>query len=203
MHGTPLLFSDLLAQFTTWLQRLGYAKSTLKGYSGQLEMFFNWLTHQKIHHIQMVTQADLAQYNAHLHQRKKVYTQGGLSSSYIQKHIYILHLLDQYLQLTSQFKLLKGKLKVTPTILNPRLILSQQEIQTLYAATTDDLLGYRDRACLALFYGCGLRRGEGANVQIKHIHYEQRLLQVLPGKTKQGRYVPMSQVVRHDLKNYE
>ena len=203
MHGTPLLFSDLLRQFTTWLTRLGYAKSTIKGYQNHLKAFLSWLTTQKINHIQLVTQPLLEQYNAHLHQRKKLTTTGCLSSRYIQSHIYILSLLDQYLQLTRQIKLLQGKIKVTPTLFKPRAILTQEEVQSLYAATNNSLLGYRDRACLALFYGCGLRRTEGANVELKHIHYEQRLLQVLPGKTKKERYVPMSQVVIEDIKRYE
>ena len=151
----------------------------------------------------MVQQADVAAYNTYLHQRKKYTTTGGLCSSSIQRNIYMLNLLDQHLQVTQQFKLLKDKLIVTKSLPTPKVILTPSEIAALYAVTDNSLLGYRDKALLSLFYGCGLRRSEAIPIQLKHLHYEQGLLQVLPGKNKTGRYVPMSHAVIEDIKTYE
>ena len=40
-------------------------------------------------------------------------------------------------------------------------ILTESEIRTLYESIDDNLLGMRDRAILAIYYGCGVRRNEG------------------------------------------
>ena len=56
---------------------------------------------------------------------------------------------------------------------------------------------------MAIYYGCGLRNSEGERIKLNHIHYEKSLLQVLPGKSYKGRYVPLSAGVAKDLKEYQ
>jgi site-specific recombinase XerD len=55
---------------------------------------------------------------------------------------------------------------------------------------------------LALYYGCGLRLNEGVQLDVSDLLFEKGLLLVRKGKGNKERYVPMTQAVKEDLKNY-
>lgn len=182
---------------------MGYAGTTIESYGRQIGYFLEWLQEQKITQLKQIEQSDLEQYTEHLHKRKNQLFGGALSSSYIQSHINTIRLLDKYLQLTGEAKILKGKLQVEKGLQVQRTILSQQEIKQLYEQTDNNPMGLRDRAVLGMYYGCGLRSTEGIKVEIKHIRYEKNLLYVLPGKNGRSRQVPISEQVKRDFKDYE
>jgi site-specific recombinase XerD len=115
----------------------------------------------------------------------------------------VIRLLDKYLQLSVQGKILRGKLLVEKGVQVQRTILSQLEIKQLYEQTEDSPMELRDRAVLGIYYGCGLRSTEGIRVELKHIQYEKNSLYVLPGKNGKSRQVPISEKVKRDLKDYE
>jgi site-specific recombinase XerD len=71
--------------------------------------------------------------------------------------------------------------------------LTKQEIQQLYEITADSVLGMRDRAMLAVYYGCGLRLNEGVHLELKDVMREQQILHVRKGKRYKERLVPMNQ----------
>src|SRR3970040_1804017 len=77
-------------------------------------------------------------------------------------------------------------------------VLTQAEIRALYEATYNNArrvnttaYGQRDRAMLAVYYGCGLRRSEGNNLQLSDILYEKKLIYVRKGKGNKERLVPI------------
>ena len=201
MHKTPLL--DYQNKLCLWMERKGYAETTTESYGRQISYFLEWLQDQKISELSQVEQSDLENYTEHLHRRKNQIFGGALSSSYIQSHINTIRLLDKYLQLTGEAKILKGKLQVEKGLQVQRTILSQSEIKQLYDQTEDNPMGLRDRAVFGIYYGCGLRSTEGIRVEIKHIQYEKNLLYVLPGKNGRSRQVPISEKVKRDFKDYE
>lgn len=63
-------------------------------------------------------------------------------------------------------------------------------------------MGIRDRAILSIYYGCGLRRNEGVNLNLKDIQLKEKLVYVRKGKGNKERYVPMTETVKEDLENY-
>ena len=63
-------------------------------------------------------------------------------------------------------------------------------------------LGLRDRAMLAVYYGCGLRRSEGISLDVSDVLIKEKLLYVQKGKGYRERYVPMSEAVKESLENY-
>jgi integrase/recombinase XerD len=95
------------------------------------------------------------------------------------------------------------KVDVVPGIKQHKEILSQEQIKELYNQTDDSVLGLRDRALLGLYYGCGLRYGEGIRLELNHIDYKKELLYISPSKNYHSRYVPISQQVLKDFKDYE
>jgi integrase/recombinase XerD len=200
---TPTPYKTYRSEFVKWLQRLGYAMTTIVGYERQLQAFFEWLVQNHIHELGEVNQATLEAYNEHLHQRKNKQKAGGLSSCYIQSHINVIRLLSQYLELTGEQKIFTGNIYAEPGATTERNILTQSEIKQLYQATDQSPNGLRDKAILSLYYGCGLRYSEGIRVEKKHIDYNKQLLYVVPGKNYQSRFIPINERIIKDLQDYE
>ena len=51
-------------------------------------------------------------------------------------------------------------------------------------------------------YGCGLRKSEAYNVQIKDVDFDKRTVFVRQGKNYKDRIIPMSAGVYNDLQDY-
>jgi integrase/recombinase XerD len=95
-------------------------------------------------------------------------------------------------------------------------ILTQQEIKQLYEIThlpyeqkkNDKGIFYyeamqmRDRAMLAVFYGCGLRRNEVVHLDIGDIIFAKSVLHVKKGKGYKERMVPVTKQSLLHLQNY-
>jgi integrase/recombinase XerD len=60
----------------------------------------------------------------------------------------------------------------------------------------------RDRAMLAIFYGCGARRNEGVNIDVGDINFDRALLHVRKGKNYKERFVPISKAPLKYLQDY-
>jgi integrase/recombinase XerD len=83
-----------------------------------------------------------------------------------------------------------------------KIILTPAEIQALYRVTEENILGYRDKAMLSIYYGCGLRRAEGIRLNIEDIHINKSTVFIKKSKTGRQRYVPMNKQVKNDIENY-
>lgn len=189
--------------FATYLFRLGYAESTIKHSKSSLERF---LTHLKSQHIQSLNQVqpeNLIAYNAYLHSLKSRITKLGLNSKTIQQNINVVKQFSQYLEQTEQLKIYTIKLETEPSIKNHRNILTQNQIQDLYNACDNTIIGLRNKTILGLYYGCGLRYSEGIKLEIKDIDYKKQLLYIAPGKNYKSRFVPINNQVLKDFLDYE
>jgi site-specific recombinase XerD len=87
--------------------------------------------------------------------------------------------------------------------------LTSGEIQQLYDACEipplgggGAVLGIRDKAMLAVYYGCGLRLNEGANVEMKDINQTNKVLHVRKGKHYKERFVPIAEKNMQEIKLY-
>jgi site-specific recombinase XerD len=110
-------------------------------------------------------------------------------------------LYSRYL-LQSRGQILEVNISLQAQEIPTRKVLTKQQIEKLYGATNDDPYGLRDRAMLAVYYGCGLRKSEGARLKIQDIRLESNLVYVQRGKHYRSRFVPLAQGVRKDLVNY-
>jgi len=198
-----ILYDDEVKKIKIWMGRLGYSKDTIKGYIYDISCFFNWLMDQEID-LEGINQVKLDAYNEYLHKVKNKRYGGGLKRTTILKRLHVIKLYDRYLQLTYNEKILKRKLEAKESEFGyAKEILTVKEIGKLYDETGESLLGYRDRAILSVFYGCGLRRKEGERLELKDISYSSGLMHVKAGKNYQNRYVPMSFNVMKDFEVYE
>jgi integrase/recombinase XerD len=190
-------FLELQASFADWLMVLGYAESTLRYAPMHLREFLYFLETQEVDRIRQVKREQVQAFFSYLSERTSQRDGGKLSMAYVGKYWQAVKLLDRYLRETGEWGLTLPKSSVQP---EPKIhaVLTQDEVQLLFSAGADDMLGIRDRAALALFYGCGLRRSEGLGLDVSDVLLEKGLVYVRKGKNYKERYVPMSAgVIRH------
>ena len=186
--------------FKEWLKITGYSTSTVDSLPAHIKEFFYWLELGNIL-IENITPQTLQSYFLYLKQRPRQRRTGALSNSYLLKHLQALKRLSEYLRNTEQesfdtdILLEEGKRKLPE-------ILSREEIKLLYEITKDSPIGLRDRAMLAVYYGCGLRRNEGVSLNTEDVLTNKNLLYVRHGKNYKERYVPMTAEVKQDIECY-
>jgi len=201
--------------FRGWLQAVGYSASTAEGAPTAARELMHWLE-ESGKTLKEATSEDLEAYLKALANRPNERTGEPLSESYLKKHAQALRLLGRYLRQSGREAEAKGltvpddwpssETASTETTANaseetPR-VLTREEIRQLRAACRAGALGLRDRAMLAIYYGCGLRRSEGVALDTGDILFSDGLVHVREGKGRKERYVPMSEGVERDLLAY-
>jgi integrase/recombinase XerD len=80
--------------------------------------------------------------------------------------------------------------------------LSVMQIKQLFNSCDESLLGKRNKALLAVYYGLGLRRKEGVQLNIDELDFSKEEILVAKSKTGRQRIVPMSEHVKTILDDY-
>jgi integrase/recombinase XerD len=207
MQGTPYyklqnpLYIRLQAGFSEWLRILNFEPTSQRDMPKMLTEFLNYLELQNCKHPHEIQESHLKSYLNHLHERPCKTKAGGISLNYIRKHLQVIKKFSRYLTESGQ-ESFTVKLRIKGKASNVKSILTTTEVSKLYDATKDDALGLRDKAMLALYYGCGLRKNEGVKVDVRDILIEKDLVYVRKGKGHRERYVPLAASNKTDLENY-
>jgi len=191
----------LLESFEKWLKTLEYAESTVYASVRYVNDFFFYLKSIEITQLEAIQPETLANYHKHLQNRKNKRFSCGLSDNYITSNINAIKRFSRYLQETGK-PFFEIPIKTRQSKETSKTILTPGEIKALYKACDNDILGIRDRAILGIYYGCGLRRSEGINLDIPDILLKEKRVYVRKGKNYRERYVPMTEAVKDDLENY-
>jgi integrase/recombinase XerD len=200
-------FNYLLGSYREYLQILGYALPTVLSWPVHVREFLHWLETNSITSILNIESSHIADFITHIKQRKNKRNAGALSSSSINKIINALNVFIKFLNSTGKY-LVENTAQRAENNIGERIILSIDEIRQLYEATflpgrnNPIAIGQRDRAIIAVFYGCGLRRSEGRNLDIYDIDLQKGLLFVRKGKGNKQRYVPIAAKHLQDMKDY-
>jgi len=224
-------FNWLQKNFSEWLHIIGYAESTVHSLPLHIQELLHFLEQKHLTHITQVKPRHISAFASYLKQRP-AYRQGcsvplagttermregckrslqcgggALSSSSINKTLQAVTTFARYLNQTG-----KHILDATPrravNDVDERTILTQEEIKELYESTflhhrhNTVAMGQRDRAIIAIFYGCGLRKNEGSKLNISDIDLVRKLVFVRKGKGNKQRYVPIAEKHAEDLKAY-
>jgi integrase/recombinase XerD len=195
------LYIRLQAGFSEWLRILNFEPTSQRDMPKILAEFLNYLELQNCNHPHQVQEAHLKGYMEYLHERPNHKWAGGLSKNYIRKQMQVIKKFSRYLTESGQESFVV-KLHIKGKATNIKSILTTTEITRLYEAVKDDALGMRDKAILALYYGCGLRKNEGININVGDILLEKDLVYVRKGKGHRERYVPLAGTGKTDLENY-
>lgn len=188
--------------FKEWLQIINCSASSIERMPRQLQEFFEWLQTNQVNNLEQITRQHVNDfYNYLKYERKAQYTDTFLRPQTLNSHIRCLKLFAHYLEETQQ-----GNLPVTLLYEKGeaaiRQILTTEEVQQLYQATSEDHYGIRERAILSLYYGCGLRSSEGIALNLEDVLLDQQLIYVRKGKGYKERYVPFIENQKEDFEHY-
>jgi integrase/recombinase XerD len=212
-------FQYVEKSFREWLDILGYAPSTVYQLPNEVRELFHWLENKKkLTQIHQIDKALIQEYYEQLKTRSNQRRGGGLSNTYLNKHLQALYKFSEYLRqsgrLTLPYLNIEWETDDTKTI----HWLTQEEIKELYKATTIytnlaktghienrwyyEAVALRDQAMLTIFYGCGLRRNEGYHLDLSDINFDRQILHVRKGKAYKERFVPFNKTSSHYLQEY-
>ncbi|WP_342330262.1 tyrosine-type recombinase/integrase [Pedobacter sp. FW305-3-2-15-E-R2A2] len=195
------LYIRLQAGFDRWLRVLNFEASSPRDMPKMLTSFLVFLETKGCNSISAVQESDLKDYLQELSERPNQKKEGNLSKNYLRKHLQVIRKFSRYLSESNQ-ESFEVKVQIKGKSSNIKCILSPDEIARLYEATGEDKLGLRDKAMLALYYGCGLRKNEGLSLNVNDIQLEKELVYVRKGKGYKQRLVPLTGSNKTDLENY-
>ena len=197
----------LCLAFGEWLQTLGYAPYTAYNLPSYIREFLNWLESNRIYDIQQLDVVHIKKHYNHLKTRTNTRFGGGLSSGSLNKHRQALVLFAKYLR--QQNKVVLPRLLLPGAEVNSKEIhvVNTEEIKQLYLAAdlspdAQEAYTLRDKAMLSVFYGCGLRRKEGFNLDVRDINFDKGVIYVRKGKNYKERFVPLNPSNLKYLENY-
>ena len=189
--------------FKQWLDILGYSESIIYNMPTIVREFFHFLEQKNCTQISNLRAEHYRDYFNYISSRANLRRGGGLSNNYINKHLQALEKLHEFLVHKGMSNLPPVAIRQLKLQSSEITVLSPSEIKQLYGYCKQQLeeasfakqqaIAARDLAMLTVFYGCGLRRNEGANVMIDDINFDRRTLHVRKGKNYKQRLVPFSQ----------
>lgn len=191
----------LCQSFKEWLELLNYSVHSIPSLFYHVRDFLIYQEqHQKLT-LQQLTAADATDFINRLQTLTGVRTKKLYSGAHINKYIQALLLFSQYIRDTGKSDI--GFVLERREENRPKPVwLNKSEIKRLYEATGDTVLGIRDRAMLAVYYGCGLRLNEGIHLHTGDIIHDKKLLHVRNGKHYRERYVPIAEKNYKELQLY-
>ncbi|MCA6438270.1 MAG: tyrosine-type recombinase/integrase [Bacteroidetes bacterium] len=202
-------FNYIEKSFREWLDVLGYAPSTVYNMPNQLRELFFYLESNNITHIQQLQSKHIKTHYNELKQRYNTRKGGALSNAYLNKHLQTLYKFTEYLRKTGKHSINHIGIDWEADTTEEITVLSQEEIKELYKATYGynentplEPFNARDRAMLTIFYGCGLRRNEGYNLDLSDINFDKQLLHVRKGKNYKERLVPFNKTNLKYIEEY-
>lgn len=199
--------------FKEWLDVQGYAPSTVYNLPNHIRELLHYLESKDIQNIKELNIKLIENYYHQLKERSNQRRGGGLSNGHLNKHIQSLRKFTTYLRKVGRLEIPEITLKDEETE-NRIIYLTVDEITDLFKIThrvqykkqvsekVQEALCARDRAMLAVFYGCGLRRTEGVSLDVADINFDKSVLHVRKGKNYKERLVPISKTNLKYLTEY-
>lgn len=194
-------FIQLENGYKEWLAVLGYSASNVYGMPIRLREFLYYLESQHIDSIEQVDSDTVKGYFDYLKARKKERTTGALSNNTLNTQLQCIKRFSDYLRNINKSSFVTDIMawkQESP----PRTVLHPKEIEMLYNAAENTPYGIRDKAMLGIYYGCGLRRNEGLQLDLNDILFDRQLVYVRAGKNYTERYVPANEQVLQDISQY-
>ena len=190
-------FEYLQHSFAQWLDILGYSPSAVKSYPVRVRELLHHCEAQGVLSLKQLTAGHVDDFVKYLVTRPNQSKGGGLSGNMLNHCITSIHLFSRYLYTTGKLAL-DLNIKRLQSDAQERVILTPEEVKALYTASYQTRrgagreYGQRDRAMLAVLYGCGLRKAEATHLNVSDINRDRSTLHVRKGKGRKERLVPIS-----------
>ncbi len=202
-------FQYIENSFKEWLDILGYAESTVYNMPNHIREMFHWMEQNQITQVTQIENKHIKEYYAQLKHRSNQRRGGGLSNSYLNKHLQAIYKFTDYLRQSGRMVLPYLNIEWESNDTEEIEYLTQDEIKELYKATYGfnegtrlEALNSRDRAILTVYYACGLRRNEGYHLDLSDINFDRQIVHVRKGKAYKERFVPFNKTSSQHLQEY-
>lgn len=184
--------------FTQWCVARGYELKTRTELSSHLQ--------ELLHYLETIDKSlngeSVESYVNYIDSRPNTRFRGGLSSSQLGKHHWMLRLLLEYIALSSGVNINLKLPRLHRELLSRKILRQDQIIRLRKWIRTSSKESYLDGVILSLFYGCGLRRSEGQYLELRDISFGKRQLQVREGKGGRSRLIPINAEIARSIKAY-
>ncbi len=195
-------YTTLKKGFINWLRTLNYSESSLNGITSMIGNFLCYMEENGHTKIKAIKSEHISQYFEYLHGKANTLRGGGLSAGTINCYLRTLRTFQEYLMQNKEIYLPINQKKL-PLPVKEIEVLTSDELESLYrACDTSTPLGQLDKMIVSLYYGAGLRRGEGVNLKLEDVDLDGRVLHVRDTKTKRDRMVPIIKPLLLDLREY-
>ena len=198
---TSAAYKLLLTGFTEWLQLLNYSPLSVPGLTSNLHDFLLYQEQNNKMNLEELSAGDANHFITIQQNRLGKRSGKPLCNGTINKYMQALKLFSKYIRETGRSNIGFALQLLEETRAKP-VWLTIAEVEQIYEAIENDILGIRDKAMLAVYYGCGLRLNEGACLEIKDINQTAKLLHVRKGKHYKERFVPIAQKNFEEIKLY-
>lgn len=206
----------IIASFKEWLQTLGYNQSTVYQLPNYIQELLHYAETKGYAGLYQINNDLIKEHYYKLKERTNKRRSGGLSNSYLNKHLQAYHKFSDYLRQNGRLQLPKLDIQTEEDTNEVTDILTQEEIKLIYKTTYQsyeqkkndkgivyyEAMQLRDRAMLTAFYSCGMRRNEVYHLDINDIVFEKQILHVRKAKGYKERMIPITKQSLQHLENY-
>lgn len=178
---------DDLSKFRIWMKTLRYSENTIQTYVDAIRVFKRFIEEYK--DLSLATEGDIRNFN---HE----YILGNNYSSSYQNQI--INAIKLYYKFSYAKHLNIAEIERPKRERKLPLILSTSEIEHLLSGIKNE----KHYCMLAMIYGCGLRRSELINLQLKDVDSGRMVVSVKSGKGNKDRQIPLPKRLLPLLKTY-
>ncbi len=208
-------FIEMLEAFASYMQTLGYAKTTIYQYHHSVNYFLIWLEQNGLNKISELSTEIINQYFKYTEQRpnKKrkgcVLSSSGLDYNFksVDKFLEFLHSIGlETTPLPSNYRQERLRLKPLNPLTKEEITILYDTIPSTYKAVNNHILREARQMVLKLVldlcYGCGLRKTEVLKLKYKDVDFVRRVLHIRQSKGYKDRYVPMNKATSKSIEYF-
>ncbi|MBN8703775.1 MAG: tyrosine-type recombinase/integrase [Bacteroidetes bacterium] len=192
MELKQIHYKHFVLSFKEWLHILGYGETCVNSFPRMLQEFFCWLEDKNIQTLSEVQTEHSESFIEYHKTRANRRRAGGISPGHINRYIEVLKKFNEYLKQAKNFEIPLKIARLEDDPIKEIVILTMEEIQAIYGVTDNSHFGIRDRAMLSIYYGCGLRKGEGVQLDVEDILIERKLVHIKKSKNNYERQIPIT-----------
>lgn len=198
-------FIEALEGFSIRLQTQGASQYQVYNKSNSVKEFLHYLEQNGIVNLSQINQKTVSEYFGYLKNRPLETKDGTMSPAYLLKHREaVLRFIEFVMSCDNEVGHGQSgiQIRIDKAQKQPKEILLENEVQLLFNACDNTLLGIRDKAILSLLYGCGLRRKELLQLEISEIDLSKGRVHIDKSKTKHARDIPMTARIQQNIEEY-
>lgn len=196
-------FNTLIQGFEKEMKKENQSENHVSEHTSYIREFLSYVEENGIRYAKGITQPLIDDYALFLHEQRLNLRAGGtLSETTINKHKNSIRKFWKYLN-SENIKVNAIRLKQKKASdQKESTVLTHEEIIQLYSVCDTSAIGYRDKAMLGIYYGCGMRKSEGLRLHLTDFDFGKGRIHVRKSKNNRERYAMMPPTAQAHIEEY-